>query len=87
MLRAIRIAIVWSVLALLIVWAVAALYVDCRIASLRVPVTLIYVLGIFAIFIQVQTIVLDCRPVSRGLLLCARLVAHPKTLERRQLGS
>jgi hypothetical protein len=45
-LRAIGITIVWSILALLTLWAVAALYVDCRIASLRVPVTLIYVLGI-----------------------------------------
>ena len=39
----------WFVLALLTLWAVAALYVDFRIAALRIPLTLIYVLGIVAI--------------------------------------
>ena len=48
-LRAIGITILWSVLALLTLWAVAALYVDLRIAALRIPVTLIYVVGIVAI--------------------------------------
>jgi hypothetical protein len=43
---------VWSVLALLTLWAVAALYVDFRIAVLRIPVTLIYVLGIIAILVK-----------------------------------
>jgi hypothetical protein len=45
-LRAIGIAIVWFILALLTLWAVAALYVDLRIPALRIPVTLIYVVGI-----------------------------------------
>jgi hypothetical protein len=48
-LRRIGSAIVWFILALLILWAVAALYVDFRIATLRIPVTVIYVLGIIAI--------------------------------------
>jgi hypothetical protein len=51
-LRAIGITIVWFILALLTLWAVAALYVDFRIAPLRVPVTLIYVLGIVAILFK-----------------------------------
>jgi hypothetical protein len=48
-LRRIGSAIVWFILALLTLWAVAALYVDFRIATLRIPVTVIYVLGIIAI--------------------------------------
>jgi len=51
-LRAIGITIAWSILALLTLWAVAALYVDLRIAALRIPVTLIYVLGIVAILFK-----------------------------------
>src|SRR6516165_8029507 len=43
MLRAIGIATVWLLLALLTLWAVAALYVDVRIPALRIPVTMIYV--------------------------------------------
>jgi hypothetical protein len=50
-LRAIGIAAVWFVLALLILWATAAIYVDFRIAWLRIPLTLIYVLAIIAILI------------------------------------
>ena len=53
-LRAIGITIVWFILALLTLWAVAALYVDFRIGALRVPVTLIYVLGILAILFKVK---------------------------------
>jgi hypothetical protein len=45
-LRAIGIATMWLLLALLTLWAVAALYVDIRIPALRMPVTLIYVIGI-----------------------------------------
>jgi hypothetical protein len=48
-LRAIGITIMWFVLTLLTLWAVAALYVDLRIAVLRIPVTLIFILGIIAI--------------------------------------
>jgi Domain of unknown function (DUF4105) len=47
-------AIMWLVLALLTLWAVAALYIDFRIAALRIPVTLIYVLGIVAILIKLR---------------------------------
>ena len=53
-LRAIGIAIMWFILALLTLWAVAALYVDLRIAALRVPVTLIYVLGIITILLKLK---------------------------------
>ena len=42
------------ILALLTLWAVAALYVDLRIAALRIPVALIYVLGIIAILLKVR---------------------------------
>src|SRR5208283_2485685 len=47
-LRRTGITIMWFILALLTLWAVAALYVDFRIAALRIPVTLIYILGIIA---------------------------------------
>jgi hypothetical protein len=50
-LRAIGITVIWFVLALLTLWAVAALYVDCRIAALRIPLVLIYVLGMIAVLI------------------------------------
>jgi len=51
-LRATGTTIVWIVLAVLTLWAVAALFVDCRIAALRIPITLIYVLGVITIFIK-----------------------------------
>ena len=51
-LRRIGIALAWLVLALLILWATAAIYIDFRIEALRVPLTLIYVLGIIAILIK-----------------------------------
>jgi len=50
--RAAGITIVWVVLVLLTVWAVAALFVDCRITALRIPVTLVYVLGVITIFVK-----------------------------------
>src|SRR5271170_4678469 len=53
-LRGIGMTIIWFVLALLTLWAVAALYIDFRIAVLRIPVTLIYVLGIVAILIKLR---------------------------------
>jgi hypothetical protein len=53
-LRAVGIAILWFVLAVLTLWAVAALYVDFRIAALRIPVTLLYVLGIVTIFVKLK---------------------------------
>jgi hypothetical protein len=48
------IAILWLVLSLLTVWAVAALYVDFRVSWLRVPITVIYVLGIAVILFKVK---------------------------------
>jgi Domain of unknown function (DUF4105) len=51
-LQAIGTTILWFILALLTMWAVAALYVDFRIAALRIPVTLIYVLGIIGILFK-----------------------------------
>jgi uncharacterized protein DUF4105 len=54
MLRAIGITVLWFFLALLTLWAMAALYVDIRIAALRVPLTLIYVLGIIALLFKLK---------------------------------
>ena len=51
-LRAIGNTIVWSILGPFTLWAVAALYVDVRIAVLRIPLTLIYVLGIFTVLFK-----------------------------------
>lgn len=51
-LRAIGITIIWVILALLTLWAVAALYVDFRVAALRIPVTLIYVVGIITVLFK-----------------------------------
>ncbi len=70
----------WFILALLTVWAVAALYIDFRIAPLRIPVTVIYVIGILAILIFVK------RPwaasaVFRRLLHCADVVAQPEAIQ------
>src|SRR5208337_853906 len=53
-LRMLGLAIMWFVLALLTLWAVAALYVDFRVAALRIPVTVIYVLGVIAILFKVK---------------------------------
>jgi hypothetical protein len=53
-LRAIGIADVWLALALLSLWAVAALYVDFRVAALRIPLAVIYVLGIIAVLLKVK---------------------------------
>jgi hypothetical protein len=47
-------AIMWLVLALLTLWVVAALYVDFRVSWLRVPITVIYVLGIVAILLRIK---------------------------------
>jgi hypothetical protein len=52
--RAIGTTIVWVVLALLTFWAVAALFVDCRIPALRIPLTLIYVVGVITIFVKLR---------------------------------
>lgn len=42
----------WVVLALLTLWAMAALLVDCRITALRIPLTLIYVMGAITVFVK-----------------------------------
>ena len=54
-----------------------------RIAALRIPLTLIYVLGILAILLKGlrSSEVLGCSFVFRRLLLCARMVAYPQALE------
>jgi len=52
--RAIGISAMWLLLALLTLWAVAALYVDVRIPALRIPVTLIYVIGISTILFKLK---------------------------------
>jgi hypothetical protein len=53
-LRAIGITVVWFILALLTLWAVAALYVDFRVAVLRIPMTLIYLLGIITVLFKLK---------------------------------
>ena len=53
--RAIGITALASVLGLFVLWSTAALYIDFRIASLRVPVTVIYILGILAILIKFKS--------------------------------
>ncbi len=62
-LRALGLAVMWFVLALMTVWAVAALYVDFRIASLRIPLAVIYVVAIVAILFKVK-------PRIRVVVLC-----------------
>ena len=54
LLRGIAVAIMWLVLALLTLWAVAALYVDVRIPALRIPVPLIYGIGISIILFKLK---------------------------------
>jgi small-conductance mechanosensitive channel len=53
-LRAIGIATIWLLLALLTLWAVAALYIDVRIPALRIPVTLVYVIGMSTILFKLK---------------------------------
>src|SRR5580704_2896370 len=53
-LRAIGLTMMWFTLALLSLWAVAALYVDFRVAALRIPLAVIYVLGIIAVLLKVK---------------------------------
>jgi Domain of unknown function (DUF4105) len=52
--RAIGLTGMWIILALITLWAVTALYVDFRVAALRIPVALIYVLGIIAVLLKVK---------------------------------
>jgi hypothetical protein len=53
-LRAIGITGMWFILTLLTLWAVAALYVDFRIAALRIPLALIYVVGIVSVLVKLK---------------------------------
>jgi len=53
-LRMIGKALMWFGLGLLTLWAVAALYVDLRIPALRIPVALIYVVGIATILFKLK---------------------------------
>jgi len=53
-LRAIETTVPWLIIALLTLWALAALYVDVRIAALRIPLTLIYALGIFTVLFKLK---------------------------------
>ena len=54
-LRTIGIICLWLAVALLTLWAVAALYVDFRIAALRIPLAVIYALGIVAILFKTES--------------------------------
>jgi hypothetical protein len=51
-----------------------------RMAALRIPLTLIYVLGFSRSCLRSNE-VLGCSFVFRRLLLCARMVAYPQALE------
>ncbi len=53
-LRMLGLIILWFIVALQTVWAVAALYVDFRIAALRVPLAVIYVVGVIAALVTVK---------------------------------
>jgi Domain of unknown function (DUF4105) len=52
--RTIGTTILWFILALLTLWAITALYLDVRIAGLRIPATLIYVLGIVTVLLRLK---------------------------------
>jgi hypothetical protein len=51
--RAARI-LIWGVLGVATLWATAALYFDVRILSLRIPLAIVYGLGILAVWILVR---------------------------------
>src|SRR5581483_6777839 len=64
-------SILWVLLALLSLCAAAALFVDFRIPVLRVPVALLYVLGIITIFVKLRRsrwAVIACLAVSCTVL-------------------
>src|SRR5579863_1624764 len=54
LLRRLGLAIMWLFLALLTLWAVSALYVDFRVPWLRVPITVVYVLGTAATLLRIK---------------------------------
>ena len=51
-LRRVGTTALWLILAVLTLWALAALYIDTRIAAWRIPLTLIYGIGIFVILFR-----------------------------------
>ena len=53
-LRMLGLIILWFIVALLTGWAVAAIYVDFRVAAFRVPLTVIYVVGVLAVLMAVK---------------------------------
>ena len=52
--RRMVVALLWVLLASLTLWAVAALYFDVRISWLRLPLAVIYGLGMLAVWIWVR---------------------------------
>jgi|SRR5579871_5546854 len=54
LLRGIAVLLVWVILGLMTLWATAALYIDVRITWLRLPIALIYGLGMLALWIVVR---------------------------------
>lgn len=48
LLRLLAVALIWILLGLLTLWAVAALYIDVRVSWLRLPLAVIYALGMLA---------------------------------------
>jgi hypothetical protein len=48
------VALLWALLALLTIWAVAALWFDVRISWLRLPLAVIYGLGMLAVWLRVR---------------------------------
>jgi hypothetical protein len=54
MVRWIVVSLLWVLLALLTLWAAAALYFDVRISWLRLPLAIIYGLGLLAVWVWVR---------------------------------
>jgi hypothetical protein len=52
--RFIAVALIWFVLALATLWSAAALFFDVRVAWLRLPLAVVYALGIVAVWIMVR---------------------------------
>jgi hypothetical protein len=53
-LRAIGLIVTWSIVTLSTLWALAALYIDIRIPAMRIPLTLLYALGIAAVLVKCE---------------------------------
>ena len=77
----------WIVLALLILWATAAIYIDFRIAALRIPLTLIYLFGIIAIFIKFRWSRWAAILCLLSFVLRAPMVAHSQAHEQWRLAT